>query len=185
MPGMVGVITELQEAQYREALSSQFSSSLPSGRVHSTSGWVESSPLVVNGAATNFCIRGKYDFLMEYDDGTWGIIDTKFTGKLGEKTGFYSPQIEAYAFALENPHRGHPKPVRTVGLMVWAPSKIVGSHSTGFQMALNHEYQPALRDPNSFATLLNEVMALIDGEMPSAHDGCPYCTWLGDRLAAN
>lgn len=185
MPGLVSVISELQETQYRDATSADFSPSLPSGRVHSTGAWVESAPLVIRGEATDWCIRGKYDFLMQYDDATWGIIDTKFTGKLGEKTGFYSPQIEAYAFALENPRSGAPRPVSTVGLMVWAPSQIVGTHGAGFQMAIDHEYQPARRDPEAFSTLLSEVMLLIGGDIPAAHDVCPYCTWLVDRLNVN
>lgn len=185
MPGLIGVITEMQEAQYRTATSADFSASLPNGRVHSTGGWVESAPFVIPGTEKKWCVRGKYDFLMEYDDGTWGIIDTKFSGSLGEKTGFYSPQIEAYAYALENPHRGETRPVSTVGLMVWAPAAVAGTDTSGFHMQLDHQYQPARRGAAEFTALLDEVKSLIGSDMPTANDSCPYCTWLDSRRLAD
>jgi len=181
MPGIISNLTTMQEQSYATARSSDFSADLPSGVVHSTGEWVESTPITLNGKATRWCIRGKYDFLMQYDNGTWGIIDTKFSGTLDDKARFYSPQIEAYTFALESPCVGSPRHVSTVGLMVWKPTNLLGTHADGFSINLERAYQPLDHNQGAFAQHMANVVTVLDGDMPAPGDKCPYCTWLSNR----
>lgn len=102
---LVGELSAMQEAHFDAVTSALVTPELPSGKVHSRGGWVKSTPIVVNGSASPYAVRGKYDLLMEFDDGTWGVIDCKFQGRDSDKSDFYSPQLEAYAYSLENPHR--------------------------------------------------------------------------------
>jgi len=181
MPGLVSTLSNLQEAAYEHARSHDFSSTLPSGQVYGTGQWVESTPLVINGEQTRWRIRGKYDFLLLYDDMTWGIVDTKFSGTLKEKTDFYSPQLEAYAYALENPAKGDQRQVTTTGLMVWAPVRTNGSHGDGFHLELDHAYQPLERNEDAFLQRVTTVISLLDGPMPDPTPECGYCTWFAER----
>jgi hypothetical protein len=181
MPGLVSVLSNMQENTYEHANAHDFSPDLPTGHVYGTGQWVESTPIVINGSTTRWRIRGKYDFLLLYDDMTWGVVDTKFSGTLSEKTDFYSPQLEAYAFALEHPAKGDQRPVSTTGLMVWAPSKTHGSHGDGFHLELDHTYQPLRRNEDAFTQRMTDVISLLDGAMPEADFNCGYCTWFLER----
>lgn len=102
---LVGELSAMQEAHFDAVTSALVTPELPSGKVHSRGGWVKSTPIVVNGSASPYAVRGKYDLLMEFDDGTWGVIDCKFQGRDSDKSDFYSPQLEAYAYSLRIPHR--------------------------------------------------------------------------------
>ena len=121
----------------------------PEGRAIGRGGWVVSKPIEVNGEATPFAIRGKYDLLMEFPDGTHGIVDCKFQARDNDKSGFYSAQLEAYAFALEHPAKGEPKTISHIGLLVWSPVKIRGNSSGNFGMELKCSWFPAKRDPKA------------------------------------
>ena len=121
----------------------------PEGKVVGKGGWVKSIPIPVNGNSSPFAIRGKYDLLMEFSDGTYGVIDCKFQGKDNDKSEFYSPQLEAYAFSLENPASDAPKKVSVLGLLVWSPKKPVGNPSDGFNLELNSSWFPIKRNPDA------------------------------------
>lgn len=181
MPGLVSTLSNMQESAYERAVAHDFSPKLPSGHVYGTGQWVESTPLVVNGEKTRWRLRGKYDFLLLFDDMTWGVVDTKFSGTLSEKTDFYAPQLEAYAYALEHPAKGDQRPVSTIGLMVWAPMKTNGSHGEGFHLQLDHQYQPLERNEDAFSQRVHDVVSLLDGSMPEPSSDCGYCNWYAER----
>jgi hypothetical protein len=181
MPGLVSKLSNMQEAIYEHADAKDFSTTLPTGHVYGTGQWVESTPLTVNGESTRWRLRGKYDFLLLYDDMTWGVVDTKFSGTLAEKTDFYAPQLEAYAYALEHPAKGDQRQVTTTGLLVWAPTHAHGSHDDGFHLELDHVYQPLERNEDAFQQRISDVITMLDGPMPEQEPECGYCTWFAER----
>jgi len=117
-PGIVMSLSSRQEQWYKTKHSHDFSPTLPSGVVHSTGKMLESTPIVVNGEVTPFTLGGKYDFLMAYDKGTYGVIDTKVVSQ-GGKAEFYWPQLAAYDYILSNPKKDEPRKCETLGLLVW------------------------------------------------------------------
>ena len=100
---LIGDLADMQERYFIGAKTSDMHPDLPEGRVHSHGGWVASKNIVVDGVDSGLFIRGKYDLLLEFADGTFGIIDCKLQKKDYDKSTFYAPQLEAYAFSLENP----------------------------------------------------------------------------------
>lgn len=101
---------------------------------------------------------------MEFEDGTYGVIDCKFQGKDNDKSDFYAPQLEAYAYALENPVSGEPRKVSVIGLLVWSPKKPLGDPYEGFSLGLNSSWFPITRNPegskNVFKILLKSFLVL-------------------------
>ncbi|MEI6307916.1 MAG: PD-(D/E)XK nuclease family protein, partial [Actinomycetes bacterium] len=117
---LVGDLANMQENYFAAKTTADIAPVLPAGKVADLGGWVKSSFIDVNGSPTKYAIRGKYDLLIEFADSTFGIIDCKFQAKDSDKTDLYQPQLEAYAFALENPATGPAKKVSLMGLLVWS-----------------------------------------------------------------
>lgn len=178
---LVGELSALQEGHFASATSRDLHPEIPEGRVVGKGGWVKSIPIPINGNSSPFAIRGKYDLLMEFSDGTYGIIDCKFQGKDNDKSEFYSPQLEAYAFSLENPATDTPKKVSVLGLLVWSPKKPVGNPSDGFNLELNSSWFPIKRDPVALANRLTEFISMVSGPAPVRDSSCENCKFISER----
>lgn len=133
-------------------------------------------------------MRGIYDLLGHYDDGTVGIIDCKVSDSERDSGDFYAPQLEAYAHMLENPLSGKAFTVQTMGLLIWKlagvaqtrPNEYV-SNEMGF--GVNQVYVPVARDPQRLDKLLEEFINVIDGEMPAQGSDCHACNFIDGRAA--
>ena len=178
---LVGELSEMQEMSCINKSASDLHPNMPEGKAIDRGGWVQSKPIEINGEKTPFAIRGKYDLLMEFPDGTHGIVDCKFQGKDNDKSGFYSPQLEAYAFALENPAKGEAKTISHIGLLVWSPVKIRGNSSGNFGMELKCSWYPANRNPEALQNRLNEFISKITGDIPAAKANCDQCNYVANR----
>jgi hypothetical protein len=118
---------------------------------------------------------------MEFADGTYGVIDCKFQGKDNDKSEFYSPQLEAYAFSLENPATDSPKKVSVLGLLVWSPKRPVGNPNDGFNLELNSSWFPIKRDPSALQNRLTEFISMVSGPTPVRDSSCESCKFISER----
>jgi hypothetical protein len=161
--------------------------SLPAGTVKQWGQWVKSKNIVINGLETQWKLRGIYDLLGHYDDGSVGIIDCKVSDSERDNGDFYQPQLEAYAYTLENPLSGKAFSVQTMGLLIWRlagvaqtrPNEFV-SNEMGF--GVNQVYVPVKRDPERLQNLLTEFISVIDGDFPDAGPECHACNFFSSRL---
>jgi len=178
---LVGELSALQEGHFHDAKSPALHPAIPDGKVIGRGDWVKSAPIPFNGAPSPYAIRGKYDLLMEFTDGSYGIIDCKFQGRDNDKSDFYAPQLEAYAFALENPASGPAKKISVLGLLVWSPKRPVGSPESGFQLELNSSWFPIERNPSALQNRLGEFITMISGPTPTRDSACETCKFIADR----
>ncbi|NBO45729.1 MAG: hypothetical protein EBU85_01700 [Actinobacteria bacterium] len=182
---LVRTLSELQESRFRSAATAEMSRALAAGTVVSAGAWVQSTPIVIDGTPTQFRIRGKYDLLVQFDDGTHGVIDCKVSGSPDDKADFYRPQLEAYAFALESPENGDAKRISTTGLLVWTPSGVTGDAANGYGFAVDAFWQPIARQPERLHDLLRDFIAVISTEQPpQIKDGCRDCGYVKARTDA-
>jgi hypothetical protein len=179
-PGIVMSLSSRQERWYKEKHSRDFSSSLPSGVVHSTGKMLESKPIMVNGQESPFTLGGKYDFLLSYDNGRYGVIDTKVVSK-GGKAEFYWPQLAAYDYILSNPKTGEPRACETLGLLVWEIADASQNSADSYNVGFNAEYEPVEVNPAKFQQFIDEVVSLLVGEMPTADESCSNCSYFQKR----
>lgn len=184
---LVKSLSTFQEELFRRAPMQSLDPSLPAGIVKQWGQWVKSKKIVINGVETPWRLRGIYDLLGHYEDGSVGIIDCKVSDSERDNGDFYAPQLEAYAFTLENPMSGVTFPVKTMGLLVWKlagvaevqPNENV-SNSMGF--GVNQLYIPVQRDPERLQQLLEEFISTIDGDYPDAGPECHACNFFAGRI---
>lgn len=183
---LVKTLSTVQEELFRRAPMPSLDPSLAPGVVKQWGQWVKSSNIVVNGVETQWKLRGIYDLLGHYDDGSVGIIDCKVSDSDRDNGDFYAPQLEAYAYTLEHPLSGKAFPVSTMGLLIWKlggvaqtrPNEFV-SNEMGF--GVNQVYVPVERCPEKLAALLEEFITVIDGDCPDAGADCHACNFFATR----
>jgi hypothetical protein len=183
---LVKPLADSQEEHFRRAAMQDIDASLKPGVVKQWGQWVKSAPISINGFETRWKILGIYDLLGHYEDGSVGIIDCKVSDSERDNGPFYAPQLEAYAYALENPDKGKPFSVSSMGLLIWklagvtetAPSELASS-THGF--GVNQRYVSVDRDKDTFLTLLEELISTIEGGMPQPGPECNTCNYLAKR----
>ena len=184
---LVGTLSALQEESFRGVPTSAIDPSLRPGKVTKFGEWVKSRIIEINGEQTRWRILGKYDLIAENEDGTVTLIDCKVSDSDRDSGAFYSPQLEAYAFALENPAAGKAVEVAAMGLLIWKPVSALGdptlpNQGTGFEV--RQSYVPVDRDSDGFQVKINSVISLLEGEMPPSGDNCEQCAFIEKRGSA-
>jgi len=179
---LVGLLSAMQEATFRNARSEELHPSLLNGLLDKWSGWVQSNPIVIDGESTRWRIRGKYDFIASFEDGTVGVIDCKVSQANAEDSQVrYAPQLEAYAYALENPANESPERVSTLGLLVWNPDRVVGSDAESWGFGVKQSYVVLDRSPEDFQLLLGAVIELLESAEPESSPRCESCKFVLNR----
>ncbi len=178
---LIGDLADMQEKYFIGAKTADMHPALPEGRVHSHGGWVASENIIVDGKDSGLFIRGKYDLLLEFTDGTFGIVDCKLQKNDYDKSSFYAPQLEAYAFALENPAKDSPKQISVTGLFTWSLDRASGNLSTGFGYRVNSAWYPAERNPIALQERLADLVRMVQGECPPSKDSCGQCNYVSAR----
>ena len=78
-PGIFSVIDQLMNEYFNGRPNAEISETLPPGVVKYGESWVESRALAVPGRESTCFIRGRFDSVLEFEDGSYGIIDFKTT----------------------------------------------------------------------------------------------------------
>jgi len=186
MPGsfpLVGTMSALQEEHFHNADMPSIDPSLRPGTVTKWSEWVKSKPLVINGVETRWRILGKYDLVSTNEDGTIGLIDCKVSDSQRDNGQFYSPQLEAYAHALENPAAGRGQSVASIGLLVWKLETAMGSANDHYGFGAHQRYVPVEREPERFLNVIGDFINVLEGDLPESGAECQTCTYLVARNA--
>jgi hypothetical protein len=159
----------------------EISSELPPGRVVYGEKWVESSPIQFSGVDHTCYIKGKFDTAIQFDDGSYGIIDFKTINPKDKHIPLYSRQLHAYAYALENaaPYKFKLHPIRVIGLVCVEPKQILKLNSNGFLAnRLEVSWINIPRDDGAFKQFLREVVQLLSQPSPPLHNGeCIWCEY--------
>ena len=111
-----------------------------------------------------------------------GLIDCKVSDSERDNGQFYAPQLESYAFALENPAAGKAREVASMGLLVWKPNSVIGTNANDFGFGVEQRYVAVEREPETFFKVIEELLTVIDGEFPEPGSGCGTCNYLSQRL---
>lgn len=185
LPGsfpLVGTLSSLQEKKFAGVHTQDIDPTLRPGRVTKLAEWVKSTSLVVNGETTRWRVLGKYDLVAENEDGTVALIDCKVSDSERDSGAFYSPQLEAYAYALEKPAAGKAVIVASIGLLVWRPRQVIGNDSSSFGFGVEQKYVAVEREPEKFLTVIENFISVLEGPLPDAGPDCATCNYLVARL---
>src|SRR3989339_307204 len=172
MPGVFSAInTRLQGSVVGKSLKS-ISNNLPDGKVIKQEGWVDS--VVVPD--TSVFIKGKYDLLVENNDGTFTLVDLKISQPDIEKIDKYKTQLNAYKFALENPKIGDPIKITKLALLVFYPDKVIYKNNTAF-LTFPPKWLDVPLDTDGFIKFAKDIDELLKGNLPSEGTECKWCKY--------
>jgi hypothetical protein len=182
-PGMFGKMGDLTSNYYLGKPAWEISPDLPAGLVKFREKWVKSAPISFPDTSTQCVIKGRFDAIMAFEDGSYGIIDYKTSDASEEKAAFYSRQLSAYAYALENPAPGalSISPITRLGLFIITPDRFERLPNGELAFVTRTTWMEVPRDDATFLTLLGEVITLLDMPIPpAASDDCGLCNYRRD-----
>jgi hypothetical protein len=186
-PGMFTKMGDLTSNFYLGKPAADISPDLPSGVVKFREKWVKSVPISFPATSSQVVIRGRFDALLAFDDGAYGIIDYKTSEASAEESAFYSRQLSAYAYALENPAPGalSISPITKMGLFIINPDRFEPMPNGEMAFVTKTTWLDVPRDDETFLGLLAEVVALLDQPSPpDPDDNCGLCNYRKDYKEA-
>jgi len=182
-PGMFGKMGDLTSNYYLDKPASEISPGLPAGIVKFREKWVKSAPISFSDTSTQCVIKGRFDAIMAFEDGSYGIIDYKTSDASEEKTAFYSRQLSAYAYALENPAPGalSISPITRLGLFIITPNRFERMPNGELAFVTKTTWMDIPRDDATFLALLSEIVTLLDAPTPpDPAEDCGLCNYRKD-----
>ena len=179
-PGIFGTIDRLMKEHFQGQPTTALDPTIPPGTVRFAERWVESAPVSIPDHPMQGFIRGKFDTVIAFDDGSYGIVDFKTTEPRPSHVQFYSRQLHAYAFALEHPA---PKkfalfPISRLGLLVVTPHAMEVNDSGQIAYLGRVTWMEIQRDEAGFLQFLSEVLTFLEQPSPpEASANCGYCQY--------
>jgi len=182
---LVGPMAAYQEKLFRNIQTGDIAFNLAPGVVSDWGQTVESIPIRINGVESKWRIKGKYDVIVTFEDGRTGLIDCKVTTSEMEisKVDLYWPQLEAYAFALENPLNAGAKIVSETGLLMWQVNGANTDFGEHHIFSADQKYLSAGRNADGFMNFIGEVISVLDGPLPAGSEKCTTCKFVEKRIA--
>lgn len=182
-PGIFSTIDRLMKGYYEGQPTEKLSSELPPGVIRFSEKWVVSAPIKPAGQNLQCYIRGKFDTVAAFDDGSYGVVDFKTTEPKPYHVPFYSRQLHAYAYALENPAEGKfsLSPISKVGLLAVMPDAMDAMAPGEIAYLGKVTWLEIPRDDAAFIGFLAEVLGLLSQpDIPPAGEKCSYCQYRED-----
>jgi PD-(D/E)XK nuclease superfamily len=179
-PGIFGKMANLTSEFYLGRSTKEISQDLPAGIVKLRERFVKSAPISIPSVASQCYINGRFDAVLEFEDGSYGIVDYKTSDAKEEHAAFYSRQLSAYAYALEHPALNALglSPISRLGLFVITPERFEPTSNNEVVFVNRTTWMDVPRDDGAFLALLGEVLAVLDGlTPPKSSEDCEVCNY--------
>ena len=179
-PGVFGVIDKLMNGYFNGKPSAEISGLLPRGVIKYGESWVQSTALSIPGRTSTCYIRGRFDSVIAFENGSYGVIDFKTTSTSSDHIELYSRQLHAYAFALEQaaPDFLSLAPITKLGLVCVEPTQLVRDPDGVISYGGDAVWKEMQRDDSGFEEFLGEVIDLLDQpDPPNGSRSCGFCKY--------
>jgi len=180
MPAIFIKIDGLMKVYFEGKLTSEFTSDLPHGVIQHGDKTVYSQLINLAGHSLECYITGRFDTVVKFDDGSYGVVDFKTSTPKPDNLAFYGRQLHAYMYALENPAPGKLSlsPVSKLGLLVVEPNAIDKTGDGRIAYLGGVTYQDVPRDDSAFLAFLSDVLTVLEQpDPPPPADNCPWCQY--------
>ena len=179
LPSIFSKIAALLKDHYDGKHTSELHADIPSGTVSHGEKYVKSDVIQLPNHNDTCFISGRFDVVVSFDDGTYGVIDFK-TGKPSrESANLYAPQLQAYAYALEHPavNALALSPVTKLGLLYFYPDDINQQSIERLNYGAEITWVEVEKDEEGFLKFIDGVLGVL--ELPEAPQHSPNCQWCG------
>lgn len=180
MPSIFTAIDNQMKAWSTGKRAEELCAALPPGRVAYAGNWVESRPVAPRDGGPSVYVRGPFDTVLAFDDGTFAVVDFKTSHQKPENVAKYARQLHAYAHALETPADGKLalSPVSRLGLLVYEPSSFDAAATGEARLDGSLQWVEIPLDMRRFHEFLGEVVDVLRApEPPAAAAGCVWCAF--------
>jgi hypothetical protein len=183
-PRIFGLIDRLMKDIYLGESTKKMTDELPEGQAIMSGRWVNSTPIKLPNHDITCSIRGLFDTVVRFADGTYGVVDFKTTTVKPRLVDFYSRQLMAYAYSLEHPMPGKLKaaPITRMGLLCFDPQKMIESEASGLGLTGPATWVECPVNEAAFLAFIDEVMDIL--ELPEAPEPDPECSYCAYRDAS-
>ena len=177
LPSVFTQIANLLKNHYDGKQTSQLHAALPPGVVYLGEKYVKSDIIQLPNHDDTCYISGRFDIVVSFDDGTYGVIDFKTGSPGSESANLYRPQLQAYAYALEHPAPGKLSlsPVTKLGLLYFYPDSVSQQNIERLSYDAEITWIEMEKDEEGFLSFIDEVLGIL--ELPGAPEHSPSCQW--------
>ena len=180
-PKVFSRIDSLMKHLFAGKPTSALSPELPPGNVSLQGKWVNSAPIRFDGVEASCYIKGAFDSMLSFDNGTYAVIDFKTSVPSPAHVGFYGRQLSAYAYALEHPGAKALglAPISMLGLLYLDPVDIAhGADHKRITYGGEVTWQEIPKNEAGFLVFMKEVLTLLSlREPPPAPETCGFCAY--------
>ena len=175
-PKIFNRIDKLMKDFFEGQPVSTISSDLPEGNVLFGEKWVTSRPIKLEGHRSGCFIRGKFDTVVEFLDGSFGIVDFKTSETNPKHIPFYSRQLHSYAYALEYPAEKSPElaPISKMGLLCVEPVSMSSPHEGQYAYIGNASWIECTKNYDEYFDFLDTILSVLEQARPPVPN--PECT---------
>jgi hypothetical protein len=177
LPSIFSQIASLLKNHYDGKPTSKLHVALPSGVVSLGEKFVRSAPIKLPNHDSTCYINGRFDIVVSFDDGSYGVIDFKTSNPSSKSAALYSRQLHAYAYALEHPAPGRLalSPVTKLGLLYFYPDSVSQQGLERLSYEADITWIEIEKDEGGFLKFIDEVLDVL--ELPGAPEHSMNCQW--------
>lgn len=177
LPSIFSKIAGLLKGHYDGKPNSELHADIPPGVVSLGEKYVRSDVIQLPNHKDTCYINGRFDIVLSFDDGSYGVIDFKTSNPSSESASLYSRQLHAYAYALEHPAPGKLSlyPVTKLGLLYFYPDSVSQQNIDRLSYEADITWVEIEKDEESFLGFIDGVLDVL--ELPEAPEHSPKCQW--------
>ena len=177
-PNIFSRIDILMKDYYLNKSTKEIDAALPQGTIFETGKWVESESIRSPDLDVECFIKGIFDTVLKFEDGTYAVVDFKTTAANQEHIPFYARQLQAYAYALEHaaPTQLSLKPISRLGLLCFEPQYMDKDDEERLTYRGPVVWQAIEPDERGFLDFIGQVLQVLTlPEPPPAGEKCDFC----------
>ena len=177
LPSIFSQIASLLKNHYDGKHTGELHLNLPLGTVSYGEKYVRSQLIELPNHNSTCFISGRFDIVISFDNGSYGVIDFKTSNPSSESASLYSRQLHAYAYALEHPATNalSLSPVTKLGLLYFYPDNINQQSIDRLNYGAEIVWVEVEKDEQVFLNFIDEVLDVL--ELPEAPEHSPNCQW--------
>lgn len=170
LPSIFSKIAGLLKNYYDGKQTEELHTQLPLGVVCYGEKNVKSDLIRRPGHSAICFIKGRFDIVAKFDDGSYGVIDFKTGNPDEENHPLYSRQLHAYVYALEHPAQGALRllPISKMGLLYFYPSKLSRANTQWLSYDAEISWVEVKKDEQTFLDFIGEALEVLGSQGASS-----------------